>query len=66
LGAERARESRSAGPVAGNSFTARARAVSRETEPELHRAVADLSRDKYGWGDGLVVELVPEINAQTA
>ena len=52
--------------VAGNSFTARARAVSRETEPELHRAIADLSRDKYGWGDGLVVELVPEINAQTA
>lgn len=48
--------------VAGNRFTARARPISPETE--LHRAIAELSRNKYGWGDGLVVELIPEIDAR--
>jgi deazaflavin-dependent oxidoreductase (nitroreductase family) len=43
--------------VAGNSFAVHARLVSPETEPELHRAIAELSRGKYGWGDGTVVEL---------
>jgi deazaflavin-dependent oxidoreductase (nitroreductase family) len=47
--------------VAGQSFAARARFVTPEAEPELHRAVADLSREKYGWGEGTVVELVPEV-----
>ena len=45
--------------LAGKSFAAHARVVSRETEPEVHRAVQDLSRQKYGWGEGLIVELVP-------
>lgn len=45
--------------LAGKSFAAHARVVSRDTEPELHRAVQDLSRQKYGWGEGLIVELVP-------
>jgi deazaflavin-dependent oxidoreductase (nitroreductase family) len=45
--------------VAGKNFSARARLVSPETEPELHRAIADLSREKYGWGDGTIVELEP-------
>jgi deazaflavin-dependent oxidoreductase (nitroreductase family) len=45
--------------VAGESFTVRARTVSAEDEPELHRAIADLSREKYGWGEGTVVELEP-------
>jgi deazaflavin-dependent oxidoreductase (nitroreductase family) len=44
--------------VAGNSFKALARVIPRETD--LSRAVQQLSRDKYGWGDGLVVELTPE------
>ena len=44
--------------VAGNSFRAGARVLSPETE--LARAIQQLSRDKYGWGDGLVVELTPE------
>jgi deazaflavin-dependent oxidoreductase (nitroreductase family) len=43
--------------VGEKNFAVRARLVSRETEPELHRAIADLSREKYGWGDGTVVEL---------
>jgi deazaflavin-dependent oxidoreductase (nitroreductase family) len=39
------------------SFAARARMVRRDTEPDLARAVRQLSKQKYGWGDGLVVEL---------
>jgi len=38
-------------------FLARARVVDARAEPELARAVKALSRKKYGWGDGLVVEL---------
>jgi hypothetical protein len=40
--------------VSGKIFSATARIV---TEPELRNAVQDLSRKKYGWGDGTVVEL---------
>lgn len=36
--------------VGGQSFTAHARFVTAEAEPELHRAVARLSSEKYGWG----------------
>jgi len=43
-------------------FPARARMVSLETESELHRTVQEMSREKYGWGEGLVVELIPEFN----
>ena len=50
--------------VGGKSFAVRARTVAPETEPELHRVVAELSREKYGWGDGTVVELVPESAAK--
>jgi deazaflavin-dependent oxidoreductase (nitroreductase family) len=46
--------------VAGQSFAARARFVTSENEPELHRAIAGLSCEKFGWGDGTVVELVPD------
>ncbi|HZQ24265.1 MAG TPA: nitroreductase family deazaflavin-dependent oxidoreductase [Terriglobales bacterium] len=41
-------------------WQARARLLSPEKEAELIRSVQELSRTKYGWGDGLVVELVPE------
>lgn len=41
-------------------FPARARIVDASAEPELHAAVQQLSREKYGWGDGVVVELKPE------
>jgi deazaflavin-dependent oxidoreductase (nitroreductase family) len=50
--------------VAGQSFAAHARFVAPEAEPELHRAVADLSSEKYGWADGTMVELVPEENRE--
>jgi deazaflavin-dependent oxidoreductase (nitroreductase family) len=46
--------------VAGESFAIHARFVTAEAEPQLHRAIADLSTKKYGWGDGTIVELVPE------
>src|SRR5690348_7784477 len=45
--------------VGGESFAVRARTVSPNTEPELHSTICDLSRKKYGWGDGSVVELEP-------
>ena len=43
--------------IAENSFRARAQVI---PESDLSRAIQKLSRDKYGWGDGLVVELTPE------
>jgi deazaflavin-dependent oxidoreductase (nitroreductase family) len=44
--------------LAGKNFAVRATLISPETE--LHRAIQEQSRTKYGWGDGLVVELDPE------
>jgi len=46
--------------VAGKKITARAAFVSPQANPELHRAIQEQSRNKYGWGQGLVVELDPE------
>jgi deazaflavin-dependent oxidoreductase (nitroreductase family) len=48
--------------VAGKNFAMHARFVTAEAEPELHRAIADLSTKKYDWGDGTVVELTPKRN----
>jgi len=41
------------------SFPATARVVDARVEPALARAVRSHSEKKYGWGDGLVVELTP-------
>ena len=46
--------------LGSRTIVARARVLSVEAEPELYREVQDLSRKKYGWGEGLPVELVPE------
>jgi deazaflavin-dependent oxidoreductase (nitroreductase family) len=46
--------------IANEKFTVRARIVSPQTKPELHRAIADLSIKKYGWGEGTIVELIPD------
>jgi deazaflavin-dependent oxidoreductase (nitroreductase family) len=43
--------------VGGQTFPAKARVVDARSEPDLARAVKTLSEKKYGWGDGLVVEL---------
>jgi deazaflavin-dependent oxidoreductase (nitroreductase family) len=41
-------------------FSATARLVDRASEPALAQDVAALSDAKYGWSDGLIVELIPE------
>jgi len=46
--------------VARQSFTAQARFVTAEAEPELHGAIAGLFTTKYGWGEGTIVELVAD------
>jgi deazaflavin-dependent oxidoreductase (nitroreductase family) len=46
--------------VAGQSFSAVARFLSTGTDASLKLAVEQLSREKYKWGDGLVVELTPQ------
>jgi deazaflavin-dependent oxidoreductase (nitroreductase family) len=45
--------------VGTRSFRARARVVDRGAERDLVGAVRRRSEAKYGWGDGLVVELGP-------
>ncbi|HEV8523245.1 MAG TPA: nitroreductase family deazaflavin-dependent oxidoreductase [Terriglobales bacterium] len=44
--------------VAEATFSGQARVVD-AAEPALNKAVQALSRKKYGWGEGLVVELTP-------
>jgi deazaflavin-dependent oxidoreductase (nitroreductase family) len=46
--------------VGPQAFVARARLVNGGDEPALARKVRKRSEDKYGWGDGLVVELTPQ------
>jgi hypothetical protein len=46
--------------IGTKKFIARSRVISSRTDPELHRAIAKLSRDKYGWGEGLIVELTSD------
>ena len=46
--------------VGRRSFAAKARVVDAKAEPELARAVRTLSERKYGWGNGLVVEIDPK------
>jgi deazaflavin-dependent oxidoreductase (nitroreductase family) len=38
----------------------RARVIDPAAEPKLSQTVQALSREKYDWGDGLVVELTPD------
>jgi deazaflavin-dependent oxidoreductase (nitroreductase family) len=45
--------------VADEEIEARARVIEPAAAPDLHQAVQELSEIKYGWGDGLVVELTP-------
>ncbi|HEV8440252.1 MAG TPA: nitroreductase family deazaflavin-dependent oxidoreductase [Methylomirabilota bacterium] len=43
--------------VDAEEFEADARVIDARAEPDLHAAVQEASELKYGWGDGLVVEL---------
>ena len=49
--------------VGARRFTGRARVVDHRREPVLVAAVRRLSEAKYGWGDGLVVEIAPSRRA---
>ncbi len=53
-------ESRVRVRVGVRQFAAQARILPPEADPELVQTIQNLSREKYGWGDGLVVELVPQ------
>jgi deazaflavin-dependent oxidoreductase (nitroreductase family) len=46
--------------VGAQVFAALARVLGPAAEPALVAAVQQRSREKYGWGEGLVVEIVPE------
>jgi deazaflavin-dependent oxidoreductase (nitroreductase family) len=47
--------------LGSSNLHAQARFLSAEQEPDLYHHVQALSREKYGWGEGLPVELVPEV-----
>src|SRR5262249_40320594 len=49
--------------VMGITFSGQARIVDATVEPVLNEAVQALSCEKYGWGEGLVVELIPDADA---
>lgn len=46
--------------VGARSDTGAGRVVDEAREPELWQSVRQLSESKYGWGEGLVVELQPD------
>lgn len=48
--------------VGEHQVEATARVVDAQREPGLHAAIQALSEKKYGWGEGLVVELAPAGN----
>jgi deazaflavin-dependent oxidoreductase (nitroreductase family) len=46
--------------LGSRTILAEARVLSAKAEPDLYREIQDLSREKYGWGEGLPIELLPE------
>ena len=48
--------------VGRSVFKATGRVIDPRVEPQLNTTIRELSRQKYGWGDGLVVELAPKKN----
>ena len=46
--------------ISGRSCDGKAGVVSSEKEPALAAKVSELMKKKYGWGDGMIVELTPE------
>jgi deazaflavin-dependent oxidoreductase (nitroreductase family) len=51
--------------VAGKSVVASARVLSPQADAKVQGAVQKLFDKKYGWSDGLVVELTPELGKRT-
>ena len=52
--------------VGDQLFKGTARVVDADEEQELHQQVSARSETKYGWGDGLVIELTPNTSSQTS
>jgi len=46
--------------VGDRSFGATARALDPKRDAALWKLAQDLEREKYGWGDGLPVEITPD------
>ena len=46
--------------IAGQEMDARARVLDPIIDLDLSRTVQNLARQKYGWGEGLPVQLTPE------
>jgi len=46
--------------VGDRSFAATARALDPKRDAALWKLAQDLEREKYGWGDGLPVEITPD------
>jgi len=46
--------------VGDRAFTATARALDSKRDAPLWKRAQDLEREKYGWGDGLPVEITPD------
>ena len=51
--------------VAKETFAGLARVVEPAIDPDLHALAQTRSSEKYGWGDGLVVELAPDPRADS-
>lgn len=47
--------------VGAQTYTGTGRIVAEASEPQLWQRVRELSESKYGWSDGLVVELKPDV-----
>jgi len=45
--------------VSGQTFSANARILQTKADAALRTIIQDLSSKKYGWGNGLVIELTP-------
>jgi deazaflavin-dependent oxidoreductase (nitroreductase family) len=46
--------------IEGRNFEATARVLDEKKDSELWEMAQTLGREKYGWGDGLPVEITPE------
>jgi deazaflavin-dependent oxidoreductase (nitroreductase family) len=46
--------------LAGREFTATARVLDEQQDTALYKLAQQLEREKYGWGDGLPVEITPD------
>ena len=54
------RDARISFRVGEQTFAGRACVVDQHGEPELWLAIKQLSDEKYGWSEGLIVELITE------